>query len=80
MNGNQSAGGFVWNRATLTERENQLLGATLEVFVIGVVNQRMLRAGRSQAIPDDAVQGIQQTLEWARMRFPDLSVDYHTNL
>lgn len=80
MNGNKSAGGFVWNRATLTERENQLLGALLEVFMIGVVNQRMLQSGRTHAATDDAVQGIQQTLEWARMRFPDLSVDYDTNL
>jgi len=67
---------FIWNRATLTERENQMFGALLEVFMVSVINQRQMAAGRTQATPEDASEGIRRTVEWARMRFPDLDVRF----
>lgn len=67
---------FTWNRSRMTERENQMFGALLEVFLMGAVNQVQVRAERSQATAADGAEGIRLTLEWARLRFPDLNVDF----
>lgn len=68
------SGGFSWNQATLSGRENQMLGALLQVFMLGAINQRLLSSGRIQATADDGAYGVQKTIEWAGIHFPDLNV------
>ena len=71
-----SAPSFTWNRASLSDRENAMFGALLEVFMMSLITQFQVRAGNAQATPEDASVAFRATIEWAQRRFPDLSVGH----
>lgn len=65
---------FVWDASRLSDRENQMIVAMLELFVMTVTLQRQVEVGRVKASPDDADQAFVLAVKWANRTFPDLKV------
>lgn len=67
---------FVWDRARLSPREDMLVHAVLELFMINMMTQRQTERGGGHATAEDASDAIRRTIEWAARMFPDLGVTF----
>lgn len=76
---NRTVLSFTWSKESLTPREDQLVGAMLQLFLVNMILQRQVAQGLTTGTPAIAAEAIQATVQWARTAFPDLRVS-HTSL
>lgn len=76
---NESNLRFIWNAENLTVRENQMVGALLEMFMMNVILLRQVAEGATQATPAHGAEAIRLTVEWGRRTFPDLHVAHRVS-
>lgn len=67
---------FVWDQDPLSRRENALVHALLELFMVSMITQRQAERGGGAATATDASEAIAQTIDWAARMFPDLKVRF----
>ena len=67
---------FIWDQEALSRRENTLVHALLELFMVSMITQRQAERGGGPATATDASEAIAQTIEWAARMFPDLNVRF----
>jgi hypothetical protein len=63
---------FVWDRATKTPLENQLIEVILAMYLTNRLKGREERHG--QLTPDDGAAAVKETITWANATFPGLHV------
>lgn len=67
---------FAWDQDGLSKRENTLVHALLELFMVSMITQRQAQRGGGEPTAKDASEAIRQTVEWAARMFPDLNVQF----
>ncbi len=67
---------FDWDHTRLSRREDMLVHAMLELFVVSMITRRQAERGGGQATAEDASEAIRLTVEWAARMFPDLGVTF----
>lgn len=67
---------FDWDHTRLSRREDMLVHAVLELFMVNMITQRQAERGGGQATAEDASEAIRQTVDWAARMFPDLGVTF----
>ena len=67
---------FDWDHTRVSRREDMLVHAVLELFMINMISRRQAERGGGHATAEDASEAIRLTTEWAARMFPDLSVRF----
>ena len=67
---------FTWDHTRLSRREDMLVHAMLELFMVNMITQRQAERGGGHATAEDASDAIRLTVEWAARMFPDLGVAF----
>jgi hypothetical protein len=67
---------FVWDHSRLSRREDMLVHALLELFMVNMITQRQAERGGGHPTAEDASEAIRHTVQWAARMFPDLGVAF----